>query len=154
MNIRCTQLHAFSDQRYWNVQQEGSRISHLVRIYVTEDGKKKPRIEVSFVFTCNLCLLLLSVEQLLICVFFSGPALILCLTVASGWNKERCAPEIELIITLPQNSQLCLTVYCKQSVTLWVTLRFFLFRSFTYVVFPTFVCRYLLLLLELFVHWF
>jgi hypothetical protein len=29
---------------------------------------------------------------------FSGPAHILCLTVASGWNKERCEPEIDFSI--------------------------------------------------------
>jgi hypothetical protein len=62
-------------------------------------------MKVSFVLillisTCNLCLLHFFVEQLLICVLFSGPAHILCLTVASGWNKERCTAEIEIIIKL------------------------------------------------------
>jgi len=44
--------------------------------------------------------------MLLIIFSFSGPAHILCLTVASGWNKERCKPETEfrvlLIETFPQ----------------------------------------------------
>ena len=128
-NIRCTQLHAFRDQRYWNVQHVGSKISHSVRIYVTEDGKKKLRIKVSFVFTslitCNFCLLLLFVEQLLICVFFSGPAHVLCLTVASGWNKERRMPEIELIITLTAKFSVWtyFAIYYKSSVIFWVALR-------------------------------
>lgn len=34
-----TLLYAFSDQRYWNVQDVGPRISHSVRIYVTEDRR-------------------------------------------------------------------------------------------------------------------
>ena len=36
-----------------------------------------------------------------VCVFFflSGPAHILCLTVASGWNKEQCTPAAIDIIT-------------------------------------------------------
>jgi hypothetical protein len=32
-------------------------------------------------------------------LFVSAPAHILCLTVASGWNKERCAPEILITVT-------------------------------------------------------
>jgi len=43
-------------------------------------------------------LLLLLVEQLLIFVFFAGPAHILCLTVASGWNKERCNPKFNWLL--------------------------------------------------------
>ena len=95
--------------------------------------EEKPRIKVSFVFTslitCNLCLLLISVEQLFICVFFSGPARILCLTVASGWNKERCMPESELIITLAAKFSVwtCLAIYYKCSVIFWAALREFLF---------------------------
>jgi hypothetical protein len=49
-------------------------------------------MKVCFVFisliSYDLSLLLRFVEQILNCVFFSSPFYILCLTVASGWNKE------------------------------------------------------------------
>jgi len=41
--------------------------------------------------------------MLIIIFSFSGPAHILCLTVASGWNKERCKPETEFGILLTGN---------------------------------------------------
>jgi hypothetical protein len=34
--------------------------------------------------------------------FFPGPAHILCLTVASGWNKERCLPVVGTKITVTE----------------------------------------------------
>jgi len=39
---------------------------------------------------------------------FSGPAHILCLTVASGWNKERCMPEFGIKITVTESTPFCL----------------------------------------------
>jgi len=50
---------------------------------------------------CYCCLVLSHSREMRLCCFslcsvlyFSGPAHILCLTVASGWNKEQCIPEV------------------------------------------------------------
>jgi hypothetical protein len=74
--------------------------------------------------TCNLCLFFLE-NMLLIYFFFSGPADILCLTVASGWKKERCRPEIELKILLIENSAIFVCVWflstaCIMIYSLWL----------------------------------
>jgi hypothetical protein len=42
--------------------------------------------------------------------FVSGPAHILCLTVASGCNKERCTTEIEVTVALTVESSIFQTV--------------------------------------------
>jgi hypothetical protein len=49
--------------------------------------------ELILLITYSLFLLLFLCLCCLFC-FFSGPAHILCLNAASGWNKERCIPKI------------------------------------------------------------
>jgi hypothetical protein len=44
-------------------------------------------------------------------VFFSGPAHILCLTVASGWNKERCMTVVGIKITVTEKYSIFCTIY-------------------------------------------
>jgi hypothetical protein len=43
--------------------------------------------------------------------FVSGPAHILCLTVASGWNKELFIPAIEVIVTLIAATSILLEMF-------------------------------------------
>jgi hypothetical protein len=44
----------------------------------------------------------------LFCFFFvSGPAHVLWFTVASGWNKERCIPAVEIMVTLIAAIPIC-----------------------------------------------
>jgi hypothetical protein len=47
--------------------------------------------------TSSLYLSLFLMEVVLFVLCVSGPAHILCLTVASGWNKERCTSEIDIL---------------------------------------------------------
>jgi hypothetical protein len=61
------------------------------------------------------------------CVFFfvfvffvSGPAHILCLTVASGWNKERCTPEIEITVTVTAKSSILVNLLYILSTRVWL----------------------------------
>jgi hypothetical protein len=53
-------------------------------------------ISVSFTMVGTFRIVAKSAFVFLLCsvLFVSGPAHILCLIVASGWNKERCIPEI------------------------------------------------------------
>jgi hypothetical protein len=103
----------FRDQRFWNVLLIGSTI-----LYANEDLCNRRETsnacnigELNFI-NSNFCLLLILWKfSCFICVFclfllFQVPAHILCLTVASGWNKERCTPEINIIVTLTPTSSI------------------------------------------------
>jgi hypothetical protein len=86
-------------------------------VWINYEQKKtglglKGNFYVYFVNYFNLCLLSFLKNLLLIVFSFSGPAHILCLIVASGWNKERCIPEIEIKITLIETiSIVCVFVF-------------------------------------------
>jgi hypothetical protein len=118
MNKQYSQLLAFRDQGYLlKVQRVRSTTVHSNLQYrrrikiMNSTGKFSVLI---FIITPNLFLAVLIEVLCLFCVI-SGPAHILCLNVASGWNKERCTPEIEAIVTLSANPPFwfnCFKYYC------------------------------------------
>jgi hypothetical protein len=87
----------FPRSSYRDVQRPGSRSVHLnAEVCCRREGAeassrgKLPVFILLLVAICDRCCCVC----LFVCFFLSGPAHILCLTVASGWNKERCKPSI------------------------------------------------------------
>jgi hypothetical protein len=77
----------------------GIKNSAFKRRCVTAENRRIPATQVKSIvlITFKLCLLLFLWKVFcmcfLFCFFVSGPAHILCLIVASGWNKEWCMPK-------------------------------------------------------------
>ena len=73
-------------------------------------------ISVSFTMVGAFRIVAKSAFVFLLCsvLFVSGPAHILCLTVASGWNKERCIPKI-LPLLRHRTSYIVLDAPCYNS---------------------------------------
>ena len=88
-----TSLYLQEDTSPWNSRLRRAQVSYLFLqlLYVITELISvftvfwRFRIFAKRAFVCSF----------FVCVLFvSGPAHILCLTVASGWNRERCIPEI------------------------------------------------------------
>jgi hypothetical protein len=109
-NKGYTQWFAFNDQVLKRTTD--SRRNYALNSNVSErrrEGNTKV-IWCSFfsLRACSMCLLLFLRNMLPVCFSFSGPAHILCLNVASGWNKERCMPEFGIKITVTESLPFCL----------------------------------------------
>jgi hypothetical protein len=84
-----------------------------MKICVTEDWLKfaNCRGKVSV----NILLITITIYVGFLCLFVSfvsGPAHTLCLTVASGWKKERCMPEIEVTVTVTVEPFASVKLFC------------------------------------------
>jgi hypothetical protein len=104
----------FPRSSYRDVQNFGARSVRLN----AEEKVKKPAAEVRFQY--SFCYQLQFVFRCCCVCFVSGPAHILHLTVASGWNKERCPPEIELSVTVTVKSSILVNLLYLLTTREWL----------------------------------
>jgi hypothetical protein len=88
-----TSLYLQEDTSPWNSRLRRAQVSYLFLqlLYVITEFISVFTAFGAFAYLQNAHLICVCVCFVL---FVSGPALILCLDVASGWNWERCIPEI------------------------------------------------------------
>jgi hypothetical protein len=96
------ELYIQEDEQEWSTRTRTAQVSfhHFQVSYL--------RTVLITVFNCSRNVRVTAFTNCVLSLFFffffwglfSGPAHVLCLTVASGWNKERCIPEIlSLLLT-------------------------------------------------------
>jgi hypothetical protein len=112
----------FPRSLYTDVHRFGSRSVRLnAEVCYRREGAEATSIAKVPVFM----LLLVAVFVGCCCIFcfvlfVSAPAHILCLTVASGWNKERCMPEIEITVTMTEKSSILVNLLYLLTIRVWL----------------------------------